>query len=234
MKINHKILDCEVKEILPGVFGVIVDNPYDRAMLFCRYQEYYDSMFDEIRGCFFTMEEFMKIYTNYTEKGVFTYPTDWKGYGVPSTTLKRAQICFKNNTTKYDEIMNEIVSYCDEVSKHNDEDNPWYLIGVDKPQPNTITHEMANGLYYVNLRYKVEMDYLISQMDEDDYRKLGKTLAIYGYANNKKIIDDEIQSFMATGKFEKWDDVLYEKYRSKFVKVFEKHNKTVPQQIPVS
>lgn len=38
MDIKYKI-----KEVKPNVFAVVVKDKYDRAMLFCRAQEYYES-----------------------------------------------------------------------------------------------------------------------------------------------------------------------------------------------
>jgi hypothetical protein len=40
MEITHPLVVGEVKEIKPHIYAVIVKDDYDRAMLFCRYQEY--------------------------------------------------------------------------------------------------------------------------------------------------------------------------------------------------
>ena len=69
------------------------------------------------------------------------------------------------------------------------------------------------------------MDRLISNIDSKTYRKLKKELIKIGYVNDNKIIDDEIQAFMSTGKLSTWKMEDYEKYSKDFVKVFKKYNK---------
>lgn len=221
MKINYKIVSGEVKQIRPNIFAVIIKNDYDRSMLFCRYQEYYESSFPEIRRKFFTLEEFMRIYTIENKKSYFSYPEDWAGYNVPSNVLMEAEHVFSNNVNLYDEIMSEIIHYCIGESSYK----PWYLISADKINSPIMNHEIAHGLYYTNPTYKFEMDRLISNIDSKTYRKLKKELIKIGYVNDNKIIDDEIQAFMSTGKLSTWKMEDYEKYSKDFVKVFKKYNK---------
>ena len=38
MKIKHPLVKGKVKLLYPNIYGVVVDDYYDRAMLFCRYQ----------------------------------------------------------------------------------------------------------------------------------------------------------------------------------------------------
>lgn len=226
MIIKNSLLEGEVKEIKPFIFAVIIKDNYDRSMLFCRYQEFYESPFDEIRGKSFTLEEYMRLYSKLNKLDSFTYPADWSGYNIPSNVLMEAKKTF---TTKnqYDSIMEDIIHYCDSESKkknHNDK-HPWYLIGVDKLKSGIINHEIAHGLYYTNLNYKVEMDYHTSNIDPKDYISLCKTLIKIGYANDRRILDDEIQAYMSTGKLHSWNDNIYKKYTKEYVKTFRRFNK---------
>ena len=227
MKIKDKLVEGEIKEIIPNIFAVIIKNTYDRAMLFCRYQEFYESPFDEIRGNSFTLEEYMRLYSQNNKKGYFSYPNDWLGFNLPSKILKDAHKQFKKHGSGYDIVMSQIIEYCEiESRKHNNDlPNPWYVIGVDDPSSPTINHEIAHGLYYINLKYKVEMDYLITQIKQKEYIHFGKQLILRGYVNDKKIIDDEIQAFMCTGKFIKWSQKKYDFYSPKFIEVFKRYCK---------
>ena len=221
MKIQHTLVDGEVKQILPNIFAVIIKNDYNRAMLFCRYQEYYESPFTEIRGENFSLEYFMKLYTNKNNGKYFSYPDDWAGYNVPAHVLLLAERRFDKNKNGYDEIMSDIIHHCIKESFPN----PWYLIGVDKIKSTTMNHEIAHGLYYTNPQYKKEMDELVSTIEEKIYHRLKKSLLKIGYADDKKIIDDEIQAFMSTGKLSSWNEKDYSKYSNSFVKIFKKYNK---------
>ena len=57
MKIKYDFINGEVKKIKPNIYSVIIKDDYDRAMVFCRYQEFYESPYNEIRGKFFTLEK---------------------------------------------------------------------------------------------------------------------------------------------------------------------------------
>ena len=58
----HKLVDYELVEISPRIFALIIKDGYQRAMLFLRCQEYYESNFSEIRGKNFDLFEYMEIY----------------------------------------------------------------------------------------------------------------------------------------------------------------------------
>lgn len=197
MRIKNSLVSCEIKEIKPKIFAVIIKDDYDRGMLFCRYQEFYESPFKEIRGNFFTLEEFMKLYIKKNKKDSFTYTKDWAGYNIPSNILYSAMDIFGNSKNMYDNIMREIVYYCEKQTNGKS----FYLIGVDKLKSTTMSHEIAHGLYYTNNEYKISVDTLISEIPKNEYNHIKKELIKIGYTNDKKIIDDEIQAFLSTGMF---------------------------------
>jgi hypothetical protein len=224
MKIETPLVVGDVIEIKPNIYAAIIRDDYDRAMLFCRYQEYYESPFPEIRNNTFSLESYMRRYTKTKKLTFFSYPHDWVGYNIPSNILIESHKKFTSHSpNEYDNVMGEIITYCNENTK-GEEHQPWYIIGVDKIKSGTMDHEIAHGLYYTNLRYKVEMDYLISQIRKTEYISLGKHLIKAGYVNDKKIIDDEIQAFMSTGKYGKWSEIVYKKYSLEFIKVFKRYN----------
>ena len=118
MKIKHPLVKGRVVEIKPRIYCVEVDDNYDRAMLFCRYQEFYESPYKEFRGKPFTWMEYMRFYKNAWKKNVFTYPHDWVGYNIPSNIVEEA------NNVFYKEIMNNNF-----VNKYFD-----YYFWIDKPK----------------------------------------------------------------------------------------------------
>lgn len=227
MKIEHPLVVGEVKEIKPNIYAVIIKDDYDRAMLFCRYQEYYESPFPEIRSKTFSLESYMRTYAKNNKSTYFSYPHDWAGYNIPSNILIESHKKFMSYyPNEYDDIMREIIAHCQNNTK-GEEYQPWYIIGVDKVKSGTMDHEIAHGLYYTDLKYKVEMDYITSQIKKTEYIALGKHLVKAGYANDKKIIDDEIQAFMSTGKYSKWSEIAYRKYSPEYIKVFKKYNASI-------
>ncbi len=226
MKINSLLVKGEVKELYPNIFGVSIKNNYDRAMLFCRYQEFYESPFKEIRGKNFSLEKFMWLYKNKNKKPTFTYPEDWIGYNIPSDVLWKGYNTFHNNKNGYDEVMSNIIYYCENHPlKFDKPRTKWYLIGADSFKSDTMNHEIAHGLYYTNKKYKTTCDELISGIKKVDYNKIKKELVKLGYVNDKKIIDDEIQAFMSTGLYKTFSKQLFKKYTKSFIENFNNYIK---------
>jgi hypothetical protein len=227
MKIKHPLVKGEVVEIKPRVYCVMVDDNYDRAMLFCRYQEFYESPYKQFRGKPFTWAEYMRFYKNDRKENVFTYPYDWSGYNIPSNIMHKANHIFCKDT-EYDQIMNDIYFYCaiDSQNKNNGTRCDWYLIGASSKDLKTMDHEIAHGLYFTNKEYKKSVKKLINAIKPKHYDILKKKLIKMGYADDKKIIDDEIQAFMSTGLYNTFDNETFKKYEKEFIKNFKLFNKS--------
>ncbi len=226
IKIDHPLVKGVVKEIKPKIYCVLIDDDYDRAMLFCRYQEYYESPHKKFRGKYFTWMEYMRHYKDFWKKRIFTYPEDWSGYNIPSNILQQSHHMFCEET-EYDIIMNDIYWFCvgDTQEKYGGERVDWYLIGASSKDLKTMDHEIAHGLYFTNDDYRKSVKKLIKDIKPTHYEKLKKKLVKMGYVNDKKIIDDEIQAFMSTGLYNGLDTKELKKYEKQFVDNFKKYNK---------
>lgn len=224
MKINHPLVKGVVKEIKPFIYCVEVDDDYDRAMLFCRYQEFYESPYKNFRGKSFTWMEYMRFYKNSWKKRTFTYPDDWAGYNIPCNIIQKANHLFCKDT-EYDSIMNDIYFYCanDAMEKNDGVRRDWYLIGASSKDLRTMDHEVAHGLYFTNKEYKKEITKLIKSIKPKHYEKLRKKLIKMGYVDDKKIIDDEIHAFMSTGLYNGMDTKELMVYEKNFIKTFKKY-----------
>lgn len=223
-KIKHPLVKGTIKEILPKIYCVLVDDNYDRAMLFCRYQEFYESPYKEFRGKYFSWMDYMRYYKNVWKKDLFTYPVDWSGYNIPSNILDKAHNKFYKET-EYDVIMNDIYFYCaiDSQNKNNRTKCDWYLIGASSKDLKTIDHELAHGLYFTNKTYKKEMDLLIQSLPNKIRDKIFMKLIKMGYVDDKKILTDEAQAFLSTGLYNGLDTLEIKKYEKPFINYFKKY-----------
>ena len=222
-KIKHPLVRAIIKEVEPKIYCVLVDDDYDRAMLFCRYQEFYETPNKKFKGKYFSWETFMREYKNHWKKNVFTYPEDWAGYNIPSHILEGGVDTFYKET-EYDVIMNDIYFYCatDSQNKNNGIRTDFYLIGSSSKDIKTMNHEIAHGFYFTNKVYKKNVDTLIKNIKLTHYEKLKKKLIKMGYNDDKKIIDDEIQAFMSTGLYNGLDTKELKKYQKDFISNFKK------------
>ena len=226
MKIKHPLVKGEVKEIFPKIYCVAVDDDYDRAMLFCRYQEFYESPTKEYRGKYFSWSKYMRYYKDHWKKDTFTYPIDWAGYNIPSTVLEEGIKAFYCET-EYDDIMDKIHTYCfqNELKKNNFERPIFYLIGVSSKDMKTMDHEIAHGLFFTNQDYKLKMELALFRIPQKTRDKIDKKLIKMGYVNDRKILNDEAQAFLSTGLYNGLDTKEIKKYEKEFIKIFKTFTK---------
>lgn len=219
MKINYKI-----EEVWPRIFAVMIADDYDRAMTFCRVQEYYESPEENFRGKNFSIWQFMKWYSS--ENGSFSYAGDWAGFNVP---LSVAVNCYKNleSETPYDLTMRTIINKIDlqMYEKKNKEDRNAYIIGVRNKKDSTFYHEVCHGLYATSKKYKQRVDKITSAIPAEQRETLRYNLLKMGYT--EAVMDDEIQAYLSTN----WNNARFSmnvdatalyKYHQKYQKVFEK------------
>jgi hypothetical protein len=224
-KIKHSLVSGVVKEIHPKIFCVLVDDDYDRAMLFCRYQEFYESPNKKFRGKYFTWSEYMKYYKDHWKKDTFTYPIDWSGYNIPSHILEGGIDTF-NKETEYDEIMNDIYFFCENYPlRFNKPRTDWYLIGASSKDLKTMDHEIAHGLYSTNKSYRLRMNTLLYLLPHKIKEKIFKKLIKMGYADDEKILLDEAQAFLSTGLYNGLETKEIKKYEKDFINIFKEFTK---------
>jgi len=221
-------LKYKLYRIADRLYCVEINNPYDLANLFVRYQEYYESPNPNIRKKSFDLDEYKRWYaiteqqreipqTKYT----FSYSLDFVGFNVPSWAIN--DIIWKGiyigKLNMYDNLMKDICrEIIDDVSSslrpEYDNDKSFYLIGTPKMKSDIMQHEIAHGLYHLNDKYRWGMKSLIkSHFTKDELRKFKAILKKYHYCND--VMLDEIQAYMATGLL---DDI--EVFQSK-TKAFE-------------
>ncbi len=223
---KNKLVEYEIQQTYPGIFAVRVKDQYQRAMLFVRYQEHYESPIEEIRGKHFDLFEFMEIYRKWAKKKLFNYPSDWVGYNVPGKILES---CSKHvldpstdvTPTPYDHIMADIIREIKGQIKGN---RKYYVLGVDTFDSTIMDHEICHGLYYVDPKYAKGVKELIATIPQKVYSEMKEALIELGYCED--VIDDEMQAFLSTGLTKEMSKIRgVKKEALKFKNHFKKYKK---------
>jgi hypothetical protein len=184
MNIKYKI-----KEVKPSIFAVIIKNKYDRAMTFCRVQEYYESPSPKFRRKQFSIWDYMKWYDERNGWG-FSYGADWSGFNIPIKVIRECYNGLNKYETPYDKIMGNIIHKV-EIYREG------YVIGCGDTKGSTFKHEVCHGLYYTNKDYKKQMDALTKGLPKRYYDAFKKNILEMGYTT--KVVDDEIQAYLQYG-----------------------------------
>jgi hypothetical protein len=195
MTVKYKIIEAK-----PNIFAVVVKDCYDRAMLFCRAQEYYECPNKKFRGKAFSIWDYMKWYA--ADHNGFSYANDWSGFNIPCDIILE---CYKKQhykkqsylsewETPYDAVMWEILT---KINKKKNDKEKCYVIGAGDTKGWTFKHEVCHGLWYTNPQYKKDATALLKTVDKKDYALFRKNLLNMGYTD--KVVDDEIQAYLCFG-----------------------------------
>jgi hypothetical protein len=204
----------KVKEVKPNIFAVIIKDSYDRAMTFCRVQEYYESPNKKFRGKEFDIWEYMKWYSKAYGKG-FSYAKDWSGFNLPYDVARK---CLEEITSDspYDDHMWYILNRVENLMTNLKAKA--YIIGTGDDTGTTFDHELCHGFWYTNKTYKRNAEALVRALPKKHYDKIKKELLSMGYTD--KVINDEVQAYMGTGLYTSFASPAIEKYRQPFIDNF--------------
>lgn len=181
----------KITEVNPNVFAVIIKDKYDRAMTFCRVQEYYESPNSNFRGKDFSMWDYMKWYaTNHTG---FSYAGDWSGFNIPFDVLEKCYRNIQKFETPYDEVMYKIYWQIQTIKGKGKA----YIISSGDTEDDTFQHEVCHALWYTNPQYKKVAKSVLNIIEAEHYDIFKNNLLNMGYTD--AVIDDEIQAYLSFG-----------------------------------
>ena len=195
---ESSLLNYSLVQAAPGFYIVKCADSYELGMLFARVQEYYESPMDEYRGKNFCLFEFMNRYRKNKGRESFSYPLDWGGYNVPSSSFEP---CLRgvgkvDYITPYDHEMLVILH----MIRAEQPIGPFYLIGVEEFDGMVINHESAHALFYLNGNYRADVELQIKYgISKSLYDKLEKRLLEEGYTHS--VVIDEIQAYCVSDPF---------------------------------
>jgi len=191
-------MQFSLKETEKSIFAIVVPSRYDRAMLFCRAQEYYESPNPDFQGKHFSIWDYMKWYAHETKKG-FTYPMDWSGFNIPLDTIEE---CYSQTNpfrleTPYDQKMMDILDQVKTHQRRYSKGTKGYVIGTDSLTSETFLHETKHAKYMSDPIYKAQVLKALNRLKKNysqEYKLLCQNILAMGYAQS--VVEDEIQAYL--------------------------------------
>jgi len=188
----------KITEVSDGVFNIETVTQYDLTSTFMRVQEFYESPFKEIRGHFFTHEQYMDIHAHSsarsgTEEIKFSYLEDWAGFNVPGNAFNRWVKLFSKHEL-WDKERELITLVQDKLKKRT---NKFYIIGTySEGEARVIDHELSHAWFYLDSKYKRTMLKLIRSLPKAATNQLKQYLQKDGY--DLIVAEDEIIAYLST------------------------------------
>ena len=198
--------------ISENIIHITLPNKKLLAETLIRFQEHYESPFDDIRGKIFTLG-YVRSRGN-RQTGLNTYEggknfrPDWSGYNFPSSTLEPfIRGLFDPLTSNEKDVVN-VLKY---------KTGSFYVIGtVEGVDPReALEHELCHALYYVNKEYKEQCDNILKDYDLTFFFKW---LEKIGYCQD--VLLDEAQAYLCAD----YDHLLSRKEE------FEDHPFDIPRE----
>jgi hypothetical protein len=178
-------------QIRKGIILVESDTQHEIGSMFMRPQEFYESPYKDIRGHFFTIEQYTDIYTK--DKGAFTYLNDWSGFNIPSDSFKDFIKTFQFSFTMQENFLVKGISSLIPNLEGN-----FYIIGVckDKSNKEILAHEIAHAFWCLDNEYREKMSRIIKELPSNWINDAVRSLVALGY--DRSVVEDEIHAYMST------------------------------------
>jgi hypothetical protein len=188
----------KIKKEAENIYSVVYDTQYELTMSFVRLQEFYES--PDLRGKYFTLEEYMDYWAENFGNGSFDYPVRWSGFNIPGKVLSNWIDTFgAQELNGFREREKGLINRLNRLLKRDKKSlNDVYVIGAYKGAncKSVIHHEMAHALYNLNLEYRRNMNKLIESSNIDHIIDAKERLIQMGYCED--VILDEIQAYWST------------------------------------
>jgi hypothetical protein len=165
----------------------------DLALTFFRIQEFYESANPALIKKPFDVFTFLN--ESMDSDGNLDYFSQWSGFNFPGYVYLEWKHDAKltGMFTSAEKELDRVITSNFDISK------PFYIIGTLKDDSAVFRHEVAHALYYLNSGYKLDMDFLVNKLKNDQpkfYKKMSKVLLKKGY--NESVLVDELQAYLST------------------------------------
>lgn len=164
-----------------------------------RLQEFYESPYPEIRGHYFTHEQYMDMCAHGSARStrdevIFTYFEDWSGFNIPGHVFKKwVNLFSKKGLWEKEKKLVELITQ--RVGKSN---SKFYVIGTYKSSDASVVvdHELSHAWYYLDSTYRRDMQKNIKSLNKTSLQQVRNYITNMGY--DKSVLDDETAAYLAT------------------------------------
>ena len=160
------------------------------ALTFFRIEEFYESPLSGLNGRKFSVFDF--LYQSMDIHGNIDYFSFWAGFNFPGQVVKDWWNIHAD-WTPYEE---DLIRY---IRLNVDINEKFYVIGALEKDTETIDHELAHALWYMDRDYMTEIDKLNNEMiffHSKEIEKIKSYLLSIGYSEN--VFYDELQAYLIT------------------------------------
>ena len=178
----------QIDSLTDNIVHISLPSEKELAQALIRFQEHYESPFEDIKGKVFTLG-YLRSKGRRDDPGIFTYEgghhydADWSGYNFPSYVLEPFIRGMFDPLTSYEQ---------DIVSALKNKQGKFYVIGTSEDYSKALDHEIAHALYYVDQKYREAVDKVLDRVDLTELRRI---MTDMGYCD--EVLDDECHAYLS-------------------------------------
>lgn len=197
--------ELELQRVGNNIFYIGFDSRREMCKAMLRFQEHYES--PKFKNKIFSLAEFKKWYRTQSKNKTFSYYSDWAGFNVPSYIFN---LFLDDEFKRLSGYEKQIINLIKDIKM------PFYLIASKHGSIESMEHEMVQALYFVNEKYRKQVNKILESLD---LSKQMKALKKTGYC--KDVMLDEINAYSVCYR-EKYA-VSDDKIVKKLVKLYNKY-----------
>lgn len=149
--------------------------------------------FESIRGKYFTIKKLLSEY----KKHNISYTNQWGAHNIPDYIVKQFFMVFNGNLSKYEKLVKS------KLNKQIKSNQPFYVIAVPKNRNDLLNHELIHAYYYLNDRYRRDVNHLIDSIPLHVYNRYKQSLLNLKYTDHS-VHYDEINAYLTEANFLLW------------------------------
>lgn len=177
-------------EVIPNIYLASFPTQKELTFTMCRVEEFYEAASDRLRGQVFSWAEFIDEFMN--DAGELDYFHRWVGFNIPGDVFTQWAVAFTDKSAREQALSDAIMAKISPGVK-------FYVLAVKDQATDVKDHEIAHALYYINNRYRAEMDALNSSAAGEIKASMVAVLTQLGYSAT--VHDDELQAYLATSDY---------------------------------
>lgn len=198
----------DVYKIGENIYFLNFETRRDVTSTLLRFQECIDT--HDFRGKIFTLTEYKKWYIAHRGKGKFTYYEDWGGFNFPDSVLKPFY------AGKFDPLSAKEKKVLETFRNVR---GKFYVIATFKRKGlGTLKHEVGHALYYVNKKYRGEVDAVLSKIKVPE---MERRILLKGYA--PEVLKDEVHAYLISSVRELYIKPKYKEEQRMIRKIFNRY-----------
>ena len=184
-------IHMDLNSIGDRIVHIHMEDKKSLARAMCRFQEYYESPFDDIRGKVFTLGQ-LKSKGSRANPRINTYcgnnivDADWDGYNFPDKAIQPFVQGLFDPLTAEEAAIVEMLRY---------RDDRFYIIGTygDDAVVDTMDHEVRHAMYGTCPEYKKEVD---KELDKFEFALMPLKDCLKAWGYHESVIQDECHAYM--------------------------------------